>query len=459
MLAAGELKKANQSVPARSVKFKKEAAQQFVSSLPFNLTDDQRRAVWQIYKDIERTEPMNRLVEGDVGSGKTVVAAMAALMVIESDMQVALIAPTELLAKQHYQTFNKVFSHTTYIDRLELLTGSLKAKEKAAVKERIASGQASCIIGTHSLIQPTVNWHSLGLVIVDEQHRFGVKQRQSLQTKTGYMPHILNMTATPIPRSLALTVYGELDITIISQAPSNKAGVDTELISPNSTAQMYGKIKSQLDDGRQAYVVCPLITESEVLNFASAEETYKNLTQKELKDYKVGLLHGGLPANQKENVMKDFKDGKLDAVVATTVIEVGVDVPNATEMAILGADRFGLAQLHQLRGRVGRGEHKGTCYLVMSDSAKPSRRMRAIESTNNGFELAEYDLELRGPGAIYGTRQHGELDLRFVSLTDHVLISEVRQAVNLFIDSGESVIKYQRLNKQVKHALKLTYLN
>jgi ATP-dependent DNA helicase RecG len=299
----------------------------------------------------------------------------------------------------------------------------------------------------------------LGLIIVDEQHRFGVKQRQELYNNAGHMPHILSMTATPIPRSLALTVYGELDISIIKQAPSSKAGVDTKLISPNSTNQMYESIKNQLDAKRQAYIVCPLITESEILNYASAEETYKKLSQKELKNYKVGLIHGGLPASQKEQIMQSFKLGQLDALVATTVIEVGVDVPNATEMVILGADRFGLAQLHQIRGRVGRGEHKGTCYLVMSDSAKPSRRMQAIASTNNGFELAEYDLEIRGPGAIYGTRQHGELDLRFVSLTDTILISEVRQAVNEFIKNGESVVKYPRLNKQINRALKLTYLN
>lgn len=444
---------------ALPVKFKQKVATDFVAHLPFKLTDAQRKTVWQIYKDMDSTEPMNRLVEGDVGAGKTVVAAMAALMVAESGLQVALLAPTELLATQHAETIAKIFAHTKLKDKIALLTGSVKPAQKQHIKQKLKDNKLKVLIGTHALLQESVDWHKLGMVIIDEQHRFGVEQRQKLLDKAGHMPHILCLTATPIPRSLALTVYGELDISVLNQAPSVRAGVDTDIVSPNSTAQMYQSIISQLQAGRQAYIVCPLISESEVLQTASAEQTYKQISQRELKGWRVGLLHGKLKPAQKTSIMQAFVRHEIDVLVATTVIEVGVDVANASVMVIQGADRFGLAQLHQLRGRVGRAQHRGQCYLVMSDSKAPSKRMRAIVSTTNGFELAELDLELRGPGAIYGTRQHGTLDLRLAKLTDAALIAKARQAVNSFIDKGENLLQYKQIAALTQRASKLTYLN
>lgn len=459
MYASELIKRDIKSAEAKPIKFNKESAIKFVEELPFKLTDSQRAAVWQIYKDIDKAEPMNRLVEGDVGSGKTVVAAMAILMALEAGMQSCLIAPTEILAGQHFNTISSLLNHTKYKDSIFLLSGSLKKSDKQAIKEKIKNHQNICLIGTHALLQKDIIWNNLGLVVVDEQHRFGVNQRQALHTSGDYVPHVLCLTATPIPRSLALTVYGELDISILNKPPSIKAGYDTSIVSPNSTAQMYDKIKQSLDSGRQAYVVCPLVEQSDVLNYHSAEAVYQDLSKKEFQNYKVGLIHGRLKPAQKDSVMADFKDGKIDVLVSTTVIEVGVDVPNATDMVILSAERFGLAQLHQLRGRVGRGQHKGHCYLVLSDSNKPSKRIRMLESTNDGFELAKYDLELRGPGAIYGTRQHGELDLRFVNLSDTKLIAQVRQAVLDNIQNKEIMLKYPKVADKLQKTLQLTYLN
>jgi len=446
-------------IPSPKIPFLQKSAIDFVSNLPFKLTDAQRRTVWQIYLDMERDEPMNRLVEGDVGSGKTVVAAMASLMAVEGGFQVALLAPTELLAQQHAVTFEKVFSHSAFGKKIGLLTGSLKAADKKAIKSMIENNKISIIIGTHALLQESVNWHNLGLVIIDEQHRFGVQQRQKLHLKSGYMPHVLCLTATPIPRSLALTVYGELSLSILDQAPSNRAGVMTEIVSPNSVLQMYQKMIAQLRLGHQAYVVCPLIEESDSLLVDSVTKVYKELSNGVLKDWKVGLLHGKLKAEEKDTIMRKFIANEIDVLVSTTVIEVGVDVANATFMAILSADRFGLAQLHQLRGRVGRYVHQGYCYLVLSDSKAPSKRMRAIAQTANGFELAELDFEIRGPGAIYGLRQHGGLDLRVASLSDTRLIVRARTIVSQFMEKEENLLKYKQIADQVRRASKLTYLN
>jgi ATP-dependent DNA helicase RecG len=459
MMAAQANREQTLSLSAAPVTFYPKIAQDFVKALPFDLTDSQRKVVWQIYKDMAGESPMNRLVEGDVGSGKTVVAAMAGLMVAHSGRQVAFIAPTELLAQQHAETLAKVFAHSPLKNKLAVLTGSLSAKAKKELKERLKKGEISIVVGTHAILQESVKWQNLGLVVIDEQHRFGVQQRQKLHAQVGTMPHILCLTATPIPRSLALTVYGELDISILDQAPSTRAGVDTSIVSPNSTAQMYASIEEQLKAGRQAYIVCPLITESEVLQTASAETTYDLVRKKELKNWRVGLLHGRLKADEKDAIMRAFVAHELDVLVATTVIEVGVDVSNAASMVILGADRFGLAQLHQLRGRVGRAQHKGDCYLVMSDSKAPPRRMRAIASTTDGFKLAELDLELRGPGAIYGLRQSGALDLRLVQLSDTKLISKTRLAVQELREKGENLLKYKQISTRIARAESLTYLN
>ncbi|MDQ5885021.1 MAG: ATP-dependent helicase RecG [Patescibacteria group bacterium] len=459
MMAAKKMRQLNKSAPSKPIEFNQTVAQDFVEYLPFVLTPDQKQVAWQILKDMQKTEPMNRLVEGDVGSGKTVVAALATIMALDNGLQVAFVAPTELLARQHYKTIKKLLNHTGHAKNMRLLIGSLKQKHKIDTHKEIKTSKATCIIGTHAILQKNVIWNDLGLVIIDEQHRFGVQQRQSLHATQETMPHILCMTATPIPRSLALTVYGELSISIIAKPPSQKASILTTVVSPNSTAQMYGAIKDQLNKGHQAYIVCPLIEESTMLKVPSAQETYKILSQTELKNYNLGLLHGKLKPDQKEQIMQQFIDKKIDVLVSTTVIEVGVDVPNATEMVILGADRFGLAQLHQIRGRVGRGKHEGHCYLVMTDSQKPTPRMQVMTNTSDGFKLAEYDLKLRGPGAIYGTRQHGEIDLRYVQLTDHKLIAQVRSAVDQSSDILENLIQYPYLAQKIQRALKLTYLN
>jgi ATP-dependent DNA helicase RecG len=335
------------------IPFNEKQAQAFVKHLPFTLTDEQRKVIWQICLDMQRAQPMNRLVEGDVGSGKTVVATMAALMVLRSGMQVALMAPTELLARQHAETIHKLLLPLGLGDRVGLLVGSLKQAQKQAARDAITDGRCTFIIGTQALIQDSVFTKSLGLVIIDEQHRFGVDQRKQLQAKAGHMPHVLSLTATPIPRSLALTLYGELDISVIAEKPTGRTPVITSIISPNSQTQLFADIVKQLNNGRQLFVVCPLISDSSLAPGASAEAVFKQLSKKELKNYRVGLLHGKLKPLEKNQVMQQFVRHKLDALIATTVIEVGVDVPNATMMLIESAERFGLAQAHQLRGRVG----------------------------------------------------------------------------------------------------------
>lgn len=459
MLASISNKNEATKTKAIPVKFIEQTAKNFVSNLAFKLTDSQRRVVWQIFKDMQLDVPMNRLVEGDVGSGKTVVAAMSAIMACEANLQVALLAPTELLANQHYQTIKEFFGHSKYASQVELLTGSHKPKEKQAIKQKIANHEIKFVIGTHAILQQDIDWHSLGLVIIDEQHRFGVEQRQKITLRAGHMPHILCLTATPIPRSLALTVYGELDISILESAPNIRAGVKTELISPNSTAQMYEKVNKSIELGRQAYVVCPLVNESSILQVASAEETYKKLKQSVFKKSRVGLLHGKMKSVEKEKTMLMFRNHEIDVLVSTTVIEVGVDVQNATEMVILDANRFGLAQLHQLRGRVGRGQHAGTCFLVLMDSAAPSKRMRAIAGTDSGFDLAELDLEIRGPGAIYGTMQHGALDLNFAKITDSKLVNKAKAAITNHPEIFKNMVEYKQLQQSVKKATRLIYFN
>lgn len=441
------------------IPFKEALAKEFVGHLPFTLTGAQKRAVWQIYLDMQQKHPMNRLIEGDVGSGKTVVAAMAALMAMEQGFQVAFMAPTELLARQHAETIYNLLEPLGFAPQVGLLVGGLKPKQKELVRSHIADGTVRLIIGTHALIQDSVDMHKLGLVVIDEQHRFGVDQRKQLQKKAGHMPHVLNMTATPIPRSLALTLYGELDITVIDVKPSNRLPIETELVSGHSRKQLYEKIKKELDAGRQMFVVTPLISESSALQARSAEEVYKDLSERDFKKYRVGLLHGKMKADDKNAIMEQFVKHELDVLVSTTVIEVGVDVPNATVMLIESAERFGLAQMHQLRGRVGRSHHQGYCYLMLTDAKPPSKRLRALANTSDGFALAELDLELRGPGAIYGTFQHGQLDLRIAKLTDTRLISQARQAAQAVIDKGENLLKYQELYEHVSALRAITNLN
>ncbi len=442
-----------------AIPFKEELAKDFVAKLPFKLTDAQRKVIWQIYKDLEKTQPMNRLVEGDVGSGKTVVAAMAALMAMEQGYQVAFMAPTEILARQHAETLYKLLDSVGYGSQVGLLIGALKPAQKEEVQKRIASGDIRLIIGTHALISEKVDMHKLGLIVIDEQHRFGVAQRKKLQAKAGHMPHVLHMTATPIPRSLALTLYGELDISILDELPPGRQEIKTKICSPNSTKQLYVQIDKELAAGRQMFVVCPLISETDITKGLSVEEVYEKLAKHAFKHRRVAMLHGQMKSAEKDKIMQDFVAKKYDFLVSTTVIEVGVDVPNATIMLIEGAERFGLAQIHQLRGRVGRGAHQSYCFLMLSDSKAPGQRLRALETTTDGFKLAELDLRLRGPGAIYGKMQHGELDLRVAELSDVKLIAAARRAAQEFIDKKDNLKKYPHLNAKVTALRAITNLN
>lgn len=442
-----------------AIPFSEQLAKQFVQHLPFTLTDAQRKVVWYIYQDMARTQPMNRLIEGDVGSGKTVVATMAALMPIAEGYQVAMMAPTELLARQHAETVYALLKPLGLEGSVALLVGGMTTAEKQQAYEKISDGTVKCVIGTHALIQEKVDMHSLGLVVIDEQHRFGVEQRKKLMAKAGHMPHLLSLTATPIPRSLALTLYGELDISIIDTKPLGRKSIITQITSPNSRKQLYESIESELTAGRQMFVVCPLIAESETSSAASAETVFEDLSKKAFKHRRVGLLHGKMKPQDKNHIMEQFSRHEIDILVSTTVIEVGVDIPNASVMLIEAAERFGLAQIHQLRGRVGRSGHQGYCYLMMSDSSAPPKRLEALERSSDGFKLAELDLELRGPGAIYGTMQHGQLDLRIAKLSDTELISRARQAAQKTIDTQEDLLQYPELYERVSHLRAVTNLN
>lgn len=443
------------------IPFDQNLAKTFVGHLPFKLTDDQRKVIWRIYQDMQRAQPMNRLVEGDVGSGKTVVAAMAAVMVMSAGYQTAFMAPTELLARQHAETVHKLLEPLGLADKITLLVGGMKPAQKRLAHQHIQNGSAQCIIGTHSLIQDAVDMPRLGLVIVDEQHRFGVEQRKKLMAKAGRMPHLLSLTATPIPRSLALTLYGELDISAITAKPAGRQPIVTRICSPNSRTQLYAEIDDELAKGRQLFVVCPMITEDDdpQPSAAGAEKTYKLLSGRDFKHRRVGLLHGKMKPADKQAVMQKFIAHELDVLVSTTVIEVGVDVPNASVMLIESAERFGLAQLHQLRGRVGRGTHRGYCYLMLGDSKAPAKRLQFLERSQDGFKLAEFDLAERGPGAIYGTMQHGQLDLRIAQLSDVKLIAAARQSAQTYIERNENLLQYPQLHRTVSRLRSVTNLN
>lgn len=441
------------------IPFHEARARAFVSHLPFELTDAQRKAVWQIYKDIKRPVPMNRLLEGDVGSGKTLVAAMAALMVMEQGYQAAIMAPTDILARQHAETIYQLLKPINLHHQVGLLVGSLKPAQKVLSRLKIAAGETRFVVGTQALLQENTDMRKLALIIIDEQQRFGVDQRNKLLSKTGHMPHMLSMTATPIPRSLALTLYGELEISILDTKPANRKPIKTRLVPLAARNKLYKDIDSEIDKGRQVFVVCPLISESDYMPAKSAEKLFNELTAGPFKHRRVGLLHGKLKPVQKEKVMKKFIEGDYDLMVSTTVIEVGVDVPNATVMIIENPERFGLAQIHQLRGRVGRSEHQGYCYLVLSDSSQPSQRLRALESSSDGFKLAEYDLRLRGPGAIYGTFQHGQLDLHIARLSDVKLLAAARHSAQEFIDRQENLLQYKELYEHVRANRAVTKLN
>lgn len=460
MVLASELNKREYAkVSTVSVPFNEEAVQNFVTSLPYKLTDHQRAAAWSILQDMTVGHPMNRLVEGDVGSGKTVVAAIAIVNVVAGGLQAALMAPTELLAAQHAQSLVSLLP-PSLASKVVLLSGSMNQKQKTVAKAAINSGDAAIVIGTHALFQSDVAFHNLGLVIIDEQHRFGVEQRKKLQAKADTLPHVLHMTATPIPRSLMLTLYGEMEVSIIAEKPPGRSEITTKICQPESRQKLYQSVVRHVQSGEQAFVVCPQIEEGEPSagRTLSVTAIHKQIAQW-CKPLRVGLLHGKLKSDEKEQVMQDFVNKKYDILVSTTVIEVGVDVPNATIMIIEGADRFGLAQIHQLRGRVGRGNLPGWCFLVLSENKAANRRLRLLENESDGFKLAEYDLELRGPGAIYGTVQHGALDLRVAKITDVKLIATARKSAKAFIDRGENLLHYPWLHERVNRLRTITNLN
>lgn len=459
LLLANELsQRERERVHSLKVQFKAPLAQMFVSKLPFKLTDDQKRVIWQIYQDMQKDLPMNRLVEGDVGSGKTVVAVMAAVMAMSEDYKVAFMAPTELLAKQHAFTVSKLLEPLGLSDSLILLTGSMSSKEKKAAVTKANRNPGSFIVGTHSLLSSGIDWNDLALLIIDEQHRFGVDQRMEIQKQAGHTPHFLSTTATPIPRSLALTVLSDLDLSRLKSMPDSRLPIKTELIPPSDFLRFITFLRSEIASGRQAYIVAPYIHPKNGQDNLAAELIEQELKIK-LKGIKVALIHGQLNSSEQESIMADFLSGKTQVLVATTVIEVGVDVPNATVMAIYGPERFGLAQLHQLRGRVGRGKHQSTCFLMLSDSMEPLPRLRQFAKLLDGFELSELDLKLRGPGAVYGKLQHGKGAAELLTLDDPELIAAARRAVAIFFEKGEKLLKYKRLSQMVYEARQLTYLN
>jgi ATP-dependent DNA helicase RecG len=458
MLTSLVIKHEIKTETAPTVPFDVEAARQFVGALDFELTPEQKRAAWEIFQDMTTGQPMNRLLEGDVGSGKTVVATMAAFMAMHSGFQAVLMVPTEILARQHLAKLTPLLA-LLGMDAVIVL-GKQSAGERASALERIARGGPLLVIGTQALLGEKVTFPNLGLVVIDEQHRFGVAQRSSLKAKAGRLPHLLSMTATPIPRSLALTVYGELDISLIQSLPPGRQPITTRVIDVKKREDAYKFINEQIDAGRQCFVVCPLIDDSPELGLTSVTAERDRLALGPFKNRRVGLLHGRLPAAEKQQVMNEFASGKLDILVATSVIEVGIDIPNVSVMLIEGAERFGLAALHQLRGRIGRGAHASHCFLVAQSRAVGTlERLQALEKSQDGFRLAQIDLELRGPGAIYGHRQHGELDVQLADATDVKLLSAVRSAAAKFLSDPTAMVKYPHVAAKVNALKAVTSLD
>jgi ATP-dependent DNA helicase RecG len=458
-----------ESKPSRVIKTDRPELSRFIESLPYQLTSAQNRALQDILNDISKTTPMSRLLQGEVGSGKTVVATAALILAVADGYQSAMMAPTEILAVQHLSTIRRVltqvgvevedglvYSFSGFLTKpitVALLIGDYSQRKKQALQKRIESGEIDIAIGTHALIQKDISFNNLGLVIVDEQHRFGVEQRSILRKK-GANPHVLVMTATPIPRTLALTLYGDLDLSVINELPQGRQIIKTRWLRPDQRGTAYNFIRRQISNGRQAFIICPLIEESESIQARAAVAEFELLSQEIFPEFRLGLLHGRMSAQNKDEVMQKFNIGDLDILVSTPVVEVGIDVPNATVMMIESADRFGLSQLHQFRGRVGRGQEQSYCMLMAERPSEIGKaRLDLIEKTNNGFILAEEDLKLRGPGEFFGTRQSGLPDLKMAKLSDVALLELARnEAVRIFeIDpdfkKAEHIILAVELNR------------
>ncbi|MBC8631049.1 ATP-dependent DNA helicase RecG [[Eubacterium] tenue] len=427
---------------------KNQNLKQVLNSLPFNLTNAQNRALNEILNDMNSNKVMNRLVQGDVGSGKTVVALLSLANCVLNGYQGALMAPTEILAEQHYLSLNETLSQ--FGIKIGLLVGSLTKKQKEITLEKVKNNEIDILIGTHALIEDKVEFNNLGIVITDEQHRFGVRQRNKLSEK-GYNPDILVMTATPIPRTLALILYGDLDISIIDELPPGRQPIETLAVYKDKRDRAYNSlVRSEVEKGRQVYIVCPLVEESESIEAKAAVDLVEELKSEYFADLRLGLLHGKMKPSEKDDIMKKFKNRELDILVSTTVIEVGVNVPNATLMIIENAERFGLAQLHQLRGRVGRGSHKSYCILIYSSKSEVcSQRMGIMEETTDGFKISEKDLEIRGPGEFFGTRQHGLPELKVANIFKHMKILKVaQQEARYIVGEDPKLVNYE--NKDLK---------
>lgn len=458
ILAAKLNKIENEQLRGYNIEPKIQDVRQFVEKLPFDLTQSQRLASWEIMQNMSQDFPMNRLLQGDVGSGKTTVAAIAALNAVKNGYQVAVFAPTEILAQQLAENFSKTLAWCGI--SIGFLSGKVKGKARKTLFENLKNGNLDILVGTSAIIQEKVEFSNLGLVIIDEQHRFGVAQRQKILEKSHQkMPHLLAMTATPIPRSLQLTLFGDLSISILKEKPKGRKPVQTEIISPASRAPMNARIRAEVLNGRQVFVIVPAIQEGKNEEIKSVEAEFKRL-KRDFKEFRILQLHGKKKSEEKEQIMADFLAKKADILLSTTVIEVGINVPNASVIVIENADRFGLAQLHQLRGRVGRGGDDAFCYLVMSSNAKPPQRLQEISKTNDGFILAEKDLELRGAGEIYGKAQSGEINLEFASIGDTKMISRAQSAVDFLFENKKDWQEYLREKpKSLEKYQRLTLLN
>jgi ATP-dependent DNA helicase RecG len=456
-LLALQNKQKNQKNPSFAIPIDLDLVKGFIETLPFQLTNSQRKVTWRILRDMESSQPMSRLLEGDVSSGKTIVATIAALNAIRAGFQVALMAPTSVLAQQHFQTISRLLKE--FKISLALLTGEtqkIKGRKSSATQilKQLKEGKIDLLIGTHSLIQDRVNFKKLALVVIDEQHRFGVNQRTKLRKQQAkIIPHFLSMTATPIPRTLALTLYGDLDLSLLKEKPKNLREIETKIVNPRHRINAYKFIEKQIAEGRQAFVVCPRIeSENGAEEIKTVKKEFAKLTKEIFPDLKVKMLHGQMKAEEKEKVIKAFREGKIDILISTSVVEVGIDIPNASVMMIEGAERFGLAQLHQLRGRVGRSQYQSYCFLFAESSSQNTRqRLAALVHSQDGFELAEKDLQIRGPGSIYGHTQWGIPDLAMANLKNLALVEKTREAAQELLKRYPDLEPFPKLRERVKN--------